>query len=144
MTLRALKSDLSWPSFLMRPLITLTTDFGVSSPYVAQMKGEILRRNREAEIVDITHAIGPQNVVEGAIVLDDVTRRFPAGTVHVAVVDPGVGTSRRIVYAEIGDQKYLAAIPGGNGSRGGGRPRRGNFTPNRLRGDWRSKVSRAG
>lgn len=91
----------------MRPIITLTTDFGISSPYVAQMKGGILSRNREAVIVDITHAIAPQNIVEGAIVLDDVARIFPPGTIHVAVVDPGVGTSRRLVYAESGSQRYL-------------------------------------
>lgn len=92
----------------MRPIITLTTDFGVSSPYVAQMKGEILSRNREALIVDITHSIAPQNVVEGAIVLDDVAQRFPADTIHVAVIDPGVGTSRRLLYAQIDRQQYLA------------------------------------
>jgi S-adenosylmethionine hydrolase len=91
----------------MRPIITLTSDFGVSSPYVAQMKGEILKRNREALLVDITHAIAPQNIVQGAVVLEDVSRRFPAATIHVAVVDPGVGTSRRLVYAEIDSQRYL-------------------------------------
>jgi len=92
----------------MRPIITLTTDFGVSSPYVAQMKGEILSRNREAVVVDITHAIAPQNVVEGAMVLADVARRFPTDTIHVAVIDPGVGTSRRLLYAEIDSQRYIA------------------------------------
>jgi S-adenosylmethionine hydrolase len=92
----------------MRPIITLTTDFGISSPYVAQMKGEILSRNREAVIVDIKHAIAPQSIVEGAIILDDVSRRFPPGSIHVAVVDPGVGTARRLVYAESGSQRYLA------------------------------------
>lgn len=92
----------------MRPLITLTTDFGTSSPYVAQMKAAILVRQREVDIIDITHAIHPQQVIEGALVLDDVTRRFPDGTLHVVVVDPGVGTSRRLVYAEIGTQRYLA------------------------------------
>ena len=92
----------------MRPLITLTTDFGPSSPYVAQMKGVILSLCREVDLVDITHAIGPQNVREGAVVLADATPRFPAGAIHVAVVDPGVGTARRLVYAEIGVQRYLA------------------------------------
>jgi S-adenosyl-L-methionine hydrolase (adenosine-forming) len=92
----------------MRPIITLTTDFGLGSPYVAQMKGVILSLCREVELIDITHAIGPQNVREGAIVLADVTPRFPAGTIHVAVVDPGVGTMRRIVYAQVGEQQYLA------------------------------------
>jgi S-adenosyl-L-methionine hydrolase (adenosine-forming) len=92
----------------MRPIITLTTDFGLGSPYVAQIKGVILSRCRDVALIDITHAIGPQNVREGAIVLADVTPRFPAGTIHVAVVDPGVGTARRIVFAEIGEQRYLA------------------------------------
>src|SRR5437762_1245299 len=92
----------------MRSIITLTTDFGVSSPYVAQMKGVILSICRDVELVDISHAVGPQNIREGAVVLADATPRFPAGTVHVAVVDPGVGTARRIVYAEIGEQRYVA------------------------------------
>jgi S-adenosyl-L-methionine hydrolase (adenosine-forming) len=92
---------------LMRSLITLTTDFGVSNPYVAQMKGVILSIAPEAEIVDITHAVAPQGVLEGAVVLDDVCRRFPPGTIHVAVVDPGVGTARRSLYAEIAGQRYL-------------------------------------
>lgn len=91
-----------------RPLITLTTDFGISSPYVAQMKGVILGICPAANCVDITHAIPPQNIVAGAIVLRDVIRYFPAGTIHVAVVDPGVGTSRQIVYAEIEGRHYLA------------------------------------
>jgi S-adenosyl-L-methionine hydrolase (adenosine-forming) len=92
----------------MRPIITLTTDFGMGSPYVAQMKGVILSICREVDVIDISHAIGPQNIREGAVVLADATPRFPAGTIHVAVVDPGVGTSRRIVYVEIGEQRYVA------------------------------------
>src|SRR5688572_11861114 len=95
----------------MRPrIITLTTDFGVSSPYVAQMKGVILGINPDVQIVDVTHAIGPQNILEGAILLNDVTRHaFPLDTLHVAVVDPGVGTDRRIVYAQVaGGQTFLA------------------------------------
>jgi S-adenosylmethionine hydrolase len=92
----------------MRPLISLTTDFGAGSPYVAQMKGVILSRCREIDLIDITHAIAPQNIREAMVVLADVTPRFPAGTIHVAVVDPGVGTARRLIYAEIADQRYLA------------------------------------
>lgn len=93
----------------MRSLVvTLTTDFGVSSPYVAQMKGVILSHCEDVEVVDISHSIRPQNIREGAIVLADVTPLFPAGTIHVAVVDPGVGTSRRIIYAEIDRQRYIA------------------------------------
>jgi S-adenosylmethionine hydrolase len=92
----------------MPTIITLTTDFGVGSSYVAQMKGVILSICRDVHLIDLTHAIKPQNVREGAIVLADCGPRFPPGTIHVAVVDPGVGTSRRIVYAELGEQRYLA------------------------------------
>jgi S-adenosylmethionine hydrolase len=93
---------------MSRPLITLTTDFGAGSPYVAQMKGVILSLTREVDLVDLSHAIGPQNVREGAVVLADVAPRFPPGSIHLAVVDPGVGTDRQLVYAEIGPQRYLA------------------------------------
>jgi S-adenosyl-L-methionine hydrolase (adenosine-forming) len=92
----------------MRSIITLTTDFGTGSPYVAQMKGVILSICREVDIVDLSHAIRPQDVREGALALADATPRFPPGSIHVVVVDPGVGTSRRILYAEIGEQRYLA------------------------------------
>jgi S-adenosyl-L-methionine hydrolase (adenosine-forming) len=91
-----------------RPVITLTTDFGEGSSYVAQMKGVILTLNPEATLVDITHKVPPQDIRHGAQVLDDVTRRFPSDTIHVAVVDPGVGTERRILYARIGTQNYIA------------------------------------
>lgn len=87
--------------------ITLTTDFGASSPYVAAMKGVILSINPEVRIIDLTHAIPPQDIRQGAIALADVSPLFPAGTIHIAVVDPGVGTSRKIVYAEIGPQRYV-------------------------------------
>lgn len=89
------------------PLVTLTTDFGADSPYVAQMKGVLLRLCPAAKIVDITHSIAPQNVRQGAVVLADATPWFPAKTLHVAVVDPGVGTQRRMIYAELGEQRYL-------------------------------------
>jgi S-adenosylmethionine hydrolase len=89
-------------------IITLTTDFGSDSPYAAAMKGVILSINPAAVIVDITHAIPAQDVQRGAIVLEDTTPWFPEGTIHVAVVDPGVGTSRAILYAEIGPQRYIA------------------------------------
>jgi S-adenosylmethionine hydrolase len=88
-------------------ILTLTTDFGLGSPYVAQMKGVILSINPAAMLIDISHAIRPQDVRQGAIVLDDVTDKFPSGTIHVAVVDPGVGTDRAILYAEIGSQRYI-------------------------------------
>src|SRR5437868_6238613 len=89
------------------PPVTLTTDFGTDSPYVAQMKGVLLTLCPDVRVIDITHGIHPQNVAEGAVVLADVTPLFPAGTLHIAVVDPGVGTTRRLLYAEAGEQKYL-------------------------------------
>jgi hypothetical protein len=89
-------------------VITLTTDFGHGSPYVAAMKGVVLSLNPAATLVDITHDVPRQDVRYGAIVLEDVTDRFPAGSIHVAVVDPGVGTERPIVYARVGRQGYVA------------------------------------
>jgi len=91
-----------------RPIITLTTDFGVSSPYVAAMKGVILSINPDVNIIDITHAVPPQDILCGAQTLAVATPWFPAGTIHVAVVDPGVGTARGIVYARFGGQHYIA------------------------------------
>ncbi len=92
----------------MPAIITLTTDFGVGSHYVAALKGVILSINPAAVIVDITHSIPPQDIRQAALVLDDVCERFPIGTIHVAVVDPGVGTSRAIVYAQINQRHYIA------------------------------------
>ncbi len=88
--------------------ITLTTDFGTGSPYVAAMKGVILSINPAATIIDISHAIPAMDVTRGALVLEDTTPWFPDGTIHVAVVDPGVGTQRSILYARIGGQQYVA------------------------------------
>ena len=90
------------------PIITLTTDFGAGSPYVATMKGVILTINPAATIVDISHAVPAQDIDRGALVLEDTTPWFPADTIHVAVVDPGVGTQRSILYARIGPQQYIA------------------------------------
>jgi S-adenosylmethionine hydrolase len=89
-------------------LITMTTDFGVSSPYVAAMKGAALQVGAQVEFVDITHGIGPQNIRQAAVVLGDVTPLFPTNTLHVVVIDPGVGTERKMIYAEISGQRYLA------------------------------------
>jgi len=89
-------------------IITLTTDFGVGSPYVAAMKGVILSVNPAAVVVDLSHAIAPQNIRQAAIVLEEVTPYYPSGTIHVVVVDPGVGTERAMVYARFGQQLYLA------------------------------------
>lgn len=93
---------------MSKRLITLCTDFGADSPYVAAIKGVILSINPQVTLVDVTHSIRPQDVRQGAIVLAEVCPRFPAETIHVAVVDPGVGTERRLAYARIGNQHYLA------------------------------------
>lgn len=90
-----------------RPIITLTTDFGPGSPYVAAMKGVILSINPDVELVDITHAVPHQDIRQGAIVLDDACRWFPDGAIHVAVVDPGVGSMRRIVAARCGPHTFV-------------------------------------
>ncbi|MEM0481505.1 MAG: SAM-dependent chlorinase/fluorinase, partial [Nitrososphaerota archaeon] len=76
-------------------IVTLLTDFGVSDPYVAETKGVILSRCRAVEIVDITHQVEPFNIRQGAFLLLLSFKFFPPGTIHVAVVDPGVGTERR-------------------------------------------------
>jgi S-adenosyl-L-methionine hydrolase (adenosine-forming) len=91
-----------------RGLITLTTDFGVGSPYVAAMKGVILSIAPQATIVDLSHAIPAQDVRHGAWVLSEVVERFPADSIHVAVVDPGVGTQRQIIYAQLGSRHFVA------------------------------------
>jgi hypothetical protein len=81
----------------MRPIITLITDFGTVDGYVGEMKGVLLAGARDAEIIDITHDIPPQDVERGRLTLARVWRRFPAGTIHVVVVDPGVGSSRNAI-----------------------------------------------
>lgn len=90
------------------PWITLTTDFGHCGPYVGALKGVILSYWREARVVDITHEIPPQDIATAALVVADSTPYFPPGTIHVVVVDPGVGTDRALLYAEIGSWRYLA------------------------------------
>ncbi|MEX0718115.1 MAG: SAM-dependent chlorinase/fluorinase [Planctomycetaceae bacterium] len=92
----------------MPEIIALTTDFGTTGSYVAQMKGVILGVAPDVRIVDVTHAISPQDVAEGALLLAECVSAFPPGTIHVVVVDPGVGTTRRIVAAEIGDWRFVA------------------------------------
>jgi S-adenosylmethionine hydrolase len=76
-------------------VITLLTDFGLKDPYVGIMKGVILSINPEATIIDITHDITPQDIEEGAFLIEEYHRFFPPGTIHVAVIDPTVGSGRR-------------------------------------------------
>ena len=84
---------------MARPIITLTTDFGGTDIYAGAMKGVILGINPDAAIVDLTHEVPPQDVRAGAYALDAAWDAFPPGTVHVAVVDPGVGTERMPIAA---------------------------------------------
>jgi S-adenosylmethionine hydrolase len=93
---------------MARPgILTLTTDFGNEGPYVAAMKGVVLGLAPGTQFVDITHSVSPQNILEGAFVLAEVVDAFPAGTVHLAVVDPGVGTDRRLIAAEVANQWFV-------------------------------------
>src|SRR5579859_8107397 len=78
-----------------KPVIALLTDFGTEDPYVGVMKGVIARRCPEALVIDITHAVQPQNIRQGAYRLWTAYRYCPERTVFVCVVDPGVGTNRR-------------------------------------------------
>lgn len=91
----------------MHPLITLLTDFGLRDGYVGVMKGVIYRIAPTVQIADITHAITPQNVMEGSLILSRSYRYFPPGSIHLAVVDPGVGTHRRPLAAQIGQHFFI-------------------------------------
>jgi S-adenosylmethionine hydrolase len=88
-------------------LITLLTDFGSSDYFVAAMKGVILGANPNANLVDITHEIPPQDVQTAAFTLFAAHRSFPAGTIHLAVVDPGVGSKRRALLIEASEQYFV-------------------------------------
>lgn len=83
-------------------IITLLTDFGTHDPYVGMMKGVILGTNPDAKLVDLTHEIAPQDIRGGAWTLANAVPYFPHGTVHLAVVDPGVGGTRRAIVAHLG------------------------------------------
>ena len=89
-------------------LITFTTDFGTSDHFVGVMKGVVLRIQPSAQMVDITHEIQPFEVTEAAFVIAQAYRHFPKGTIHVVVIDPGVGSSRRPILAEMGGQYFIA------------------------------------
>jgi len=89
-------------------LITLTTDFGLDDPYVGQMKGAILKRNNFARIVDLTHAIAPHDILQGAVTIRTSYRYFPEATIHLVVVDPEVGTQRGILAARADNHIFIA------------------------------------
>ncbi|HET6371520.1 MAG TPA: SAM-dependent chlorinase/fluorinase, partial [Nitrospiria bacterium] len=81
-------------------IITLTTDFGLRDHYVGSVKGAILSIHLLVRLVDITHDIPPQDILSAAYVLKESYRYFPRGTIHLAVVDPGVGSSRKPIVVE--------------------------------------------
>jgi S-adenosylmethionine hydrolase len=90
------------------PIITLTTDFGAASPYVAAMKGVVLALNPAARLVDLTHQVPPQDVRHAGFFLAQAVPPFPRGVIHVVVVDPGVGTDRALLCAEVDGHRLLA------------------------------------
>jgi S-adenosyl-L-methionine hydrolase (adenosine-forming) len=93
---------------MMTPgILTLTTDFGSVGPYVAALKGVMLELAPGTQFVDVCHTISPQNILEGGFVLAGIVDVFPKGTVHLAVVDPGVGTERRLIAVSIADQWFV-------------------------------------
>lgn len=92
----------------MGAIITLTTDFGLADAYVAAMKGVMLDINPGANLVDICHTIKPQNIPQAAFVLSTACDFFPRRTVHLVVVDPGVGTDRRAVVLRTPEADFVA------------------------------------
>ena len=103
----------------MPPIVTLLTDFGLRDSYVGEVKGVLLSLVPRVELVDLTHDVAPGDVRAAQYVLGRAWPRFPAGTVHLAVVDPGVGTARRALAAEVAghyfvapDNGLLSSLPG--------------------------------
>lgn len=89
-------------------IITLTTDFGLEDAYVGIVKGVILTRNPGATIVDVTHCIPPGDVSRASYLIESAYRYFPSGSIHVVVVDPGVGTGRDVIALEADGHFFLA------------------------------------
>ena len=106
-------------------VITLTTDFGTRDTYVAEMKAAILSITSDVHVVDVTHEIAPHDVLEGALALEAAAPWFPTATIHVAVVDPGVGTARRGLAVASRDQVFIG-------------PDNGLFTPFLGASPWRA------
>ena len=91
-----------------RPIVTLTTDFGTNDHFVGAVKGVILDIVPEAAIVDISHAVQAFDVLDGALAISQAYSYFPTGTVHMVVVDPGVGTARRPILASSDGYHFVA------------------------------------
>lgn len=91
----------------MPPIVTLTSDFGLGDPFVGVMKGVILSICHDARLVDLTHEIAPQDILGGQLALQSAVPFFPVGTVHLAVVDPGVGSARRALAVRAAWQWFV-------------------------------------
>jgi len=91
-----------------RPVISLTTDFGLVDPFVGTMKGVIAGICPAAQVIDVTHSISPFDILEGALAIWQAWRYFPADTVHVVVVDPGVGSARQPILSRLGEFWFIA------------------------------------
>ncbi len=88
-------------------VISLTTDFGIKDGNVGAMKGVIWSIAPHVHIADLSHTIGPQNIVEAGLIVARAAPYFPAGSIHIIVVDPGVGTARRPIAARLGSQTFV-------------------------------------
>ena len=93
--------------FATNGILTLTTDFGTQDGYVAAMKGVMLGINPDLKLVDVSHDVVPHDIMEGAFVLRNVAEAFPNGTVHLAVVDPGVGSNRKAIAMKYRNQLFV-------------------------------------
>jgi S-adenosylmethionine hydrolase len=98
---------LSTQSFVTQRLLTLLTDFGSRDAFVGIMKGVILGINPAVTLVDLSHEVPPQDILAGALILCSAVAFFPAGTIHVAVVDPGVGSNRRAILVETANAIFI-------------------------------------
>ena len=90
------------------PIITLTTDFGLADPYVGQVKGVLLSLCPQARLVDLSHQVPPQDLRTAGLILSTSVEYFPKDTIHLVVVDPGVGTSRRALVVRAGGRTFVA------------------------------------
>jgi S-adenosylmethionine hydrolase len=95
-----------------RPIITLTSDFGLSDHYVAAMKAVLIRQCPQARLIDVTHTVRRQDILCASITIERAIDGFPPETVHLAVVDPGVGTDRRMIIARV-RQQYIVCPDNG-------------------------------
>jgi S-adenosylmethionine hydrolase len=109
---RYLPAQESTGANLARPIITLTTDYGTSDHLTGVLKGVILNINPEASVVDITHSVIAHDILDAALTIGLVYKYFPPRTIHIVIVDPGVGTARRPILVA-SDQHYFVAPDNG-------------------------------